>query len=201
MLKSGFVALSTSSAPHLLFSKLSAGHCSGCWAHWRPVQGLPPPYVVQWNTNGKSLPLAVSEHCWGECWCLGRGQEAFSVQLHLADDGFEPSLAGGISGEATLQGDFFLRSVFHWHDKLKGEWGNSIHPHPYCKGSSSEYINVCTLINVPVCLQWKTAPSLSWMLDKSLHKAKYALQTCANSPSFKMRKALFTPLTTTTTSL
>ena len=35
------------------------------------------------------------------------GQAAFATQLPLAYNGFDPSFAGGISGEAELHGDFF----------------------------------------------------------------------------------------------
>lgn len=42
------------------------------------------------------------------------GQAPFAMQLPLAYDGFDPSLAGHISGEAELQGDFLKKkSVFH----------------------------------------------------------------------------------------
>ena len=37
------------------------------------------------------------------------GQAAFAMQLPLAYDGFDPSLAGGISGEAELHSDFFKK--------------------------------------------------------------------------------------------
>lgn len=36
-------------------------------------------------------------------------QAAFAMQLPLAYDGFDPSLAGGISGKAELHSDFFKK--------------------------------------------------------------------------------------------
>lgn len=39
----------------------------------------------------------------------GGGQAAFAVQLLLAYDRFDPSLAGGISEKAELHGDFFKK--------------------------------------------------------------------------------------------
>lgn len=64
------------------------------------------------------------------------GQAPFAMQLPLAYDGFDPSLAGGISGEAELQGDFLKKVFFTDMTSQRGSGGIPSHPHPYRKAAT-----------------------------------------------------------------